>query len=121
MWLADGRVDEARTAFTQLHTRYAQGAAGADDLALLAATLGEREAALEWLTEACRQRSPFLGYVDVEPAMAALRLDPGAADLPAQAIKYVRRIEELIRCPVALVSTSPQRDDTILVRDPFAS
>ena len=43
------------------------------------------------------------------------------ADLPAQAIKYVRRIEELVRCPVALVSTSPQRDDTILVRDPFAS
>jgi len=41
------------------------------------------------------------------------------ADLPAQAIKYVRRIEELIRCPVALVSTSPERDDTILVRDPF--
>jgi len=43
------------------------------------------------------------------------------ADLPARAIKYVRRIEELIRCPVALVSTSPERDDTILVRDPFAS
>jgi adenylosuccinate synthase len=42
------------------------------------------------------------------------------ADLPARAIKYVRRIEELIRCPVALVSTSPERDDTILVRDPFA-
>ena len=42
------------------------------------------------------------------------------ADLPAAAIKYVRRIEELIRCPVALVSTSPERDDTILVRDPFA-
>ena len=42
------------------------------------------------------------------------------ADLPAQAIKYIRRIEELIRCPVALVSTSPDRDDTILVRDPFA-
>ena len=42
------------------------------------------------------------------------------ADLPAQAIKYVRRIEELIRCPVALVSTSPERDDTILVTDPFA-
>ena len=41
-------------------------------------------------------------------------------DLPAQAIKYVRRIEELIDCPVALVSTSPERDDTILVRDPFA-
>ncbi|MCH4894869.1 MULTISPECIES: adenylosuccinate synthase [unclassified Sphingomonas] len=42
------------------------------------------------------------------------------ADLPAQAIKYVRRIEELIQCPVALVSTSPERQDTILVRDPFA-
>ena len=41
------------------------------------------------------------------------------ADLPAAAIKYVRRIEELIRCPVALVSTSPERDDTILVTDPF--
>ena len=42
------------------------------------------------------------------------------ADLPAQAIKYIRRVEELIQCPVALVSTSPQREDTILVRDPFA-
>ncbi|MGK6322090.1 adenylosuccinate synthase [Sphingomonas sp. DT-51] len=42
------------------------------------------------------------------------------ADLPAQAIKYIKRIEELIRCPVALVSTSPERADTILVRDPFA-
>ena len=40
--------------------------------------------------------------------------------LPAQAIKYIRRIEELIACPVALVSTSPEREDTILVRDPFA-
>ena len=42
------------------------------------------------------------------------------AQLPAQAIKYIRRIEELIACPVALVSTSPEREDTILVRDPFA-
>jgi len=42
------------------------------------------------------------------------------ADLPASAIKYIRRVEELIRCPVALVSTSPEREDTILVRDPFA-
>jgi adenylosuccinate synthase len=41
------------------------------------------------------------------------------ADLPAQAIKYVRRVEELIQCPVALVSTSPEREDTILVTDPF--
>ncbi|MBX9858630.1 MAG: adenylosuccinate synthase [Sphingomonas sp.] len=42
------------------------------------------------------------------------------ADLPAPAIKYIKRVEELIRCPVALVSTSPEREDTILVRDPFA-
>jgi len=42
------------------------------------------------------------------------------ADLPAEAIKYVRRVEELIGCPVALLSTSPERDDTILVTDPFA-
>ena len=41
------------------------------------------------------------------------------ADLPAQAIKYVRRIEELIGAPVALLSTSPERDDTILVQNPF--
>ncbi|MEJ6394301.1 adenylosuccinate synthase [Gymnodinialimonas sp. 2305UL16-5] len=41
------------------------------------------------------------------------------ADLPGEAIKYVRRIEELIQCPVALLSTSPERDDTILVTDPF--
>ena len=41
------------------------------------------------------------------------------ADLPAAAIKYVRRVEELIQCPVAMLSTSPERDDTILVTDPF--
>ncbi len=41
------------------------------------------------------------------------------ADLPAQAVKYVRRIEELIGCPVTLLSTSPERDDTILMKDPF--
>ncbi len=43
------------------------------------------------------------------------------ADLPATAIKYIRRIEELIEAPVTLLSTSPERDDTIMVRDPFAS
>ena len=42
------------------------------------------------------------------------------AELPANAIKYVRRIEELIETPVALLSTSPEREDTILVYDPFA-
>ncbi len=40
-------------------------------------------------------------------------------DLPANAVKYVRRVEELIGAPAAMVSTSPQRDDTIMVRDPF--
>ena len=42
------------------------------------------------------------------------------AQLPAQAIKYLQRVQELIETPVALVSTSPEREDTILVRDPFA-
>ncbi|HUC47093.1 MAG TPA: adenylosuccinate synthase [Hyphomicrobiaceae bacterium] len=41
------------------------------------------------------------------------------SELPAQAVKYVRHIEELIECPVTLLSTSPERDDTILVKDPF--
>jgi adenylosuccinate synthase len=41
------------------------------------------------------------------------------ADLPPLAVKYVRRIEELIAAPVALLSTSPEREDTILVHDPF--
>jgi adenylosuccinate synthase len=42
------------------------------------------------------------------------------ADLPATAVKYIRRIEELIEAPVAMLSTSPEREDTILVHDPFA-
>ncbi len=42
------------------------------------------------------------------------------ADLPAQAVKYVRQIEELIERPITLLSTSPERDDTILMKDPFA-
>jgi len=41
-------------------------------------------------------------------------------DLPAAAVKYVRRVEELVGAPVALLSTSPERDDVILMRDPFA-
>jgi adenylosuccinate synthase len=42
------------------------------------------------------------------------------ADLPAEAVKYVRRIEELVEAPVVLLSTSPERDDTIVLMDPFA-
>ncbi|MEQ1510252.1 MAG: adenylosuccinate synthase [Sphingopyxis sp.] len=41
------------------------------------------------------------------------------ADLPAQAIKYISRVQELIETPITLISTSPQREDTILIRDPF--
>ena len=41
------------------------------------------------------------------------------ASLPAQAVKYVKHIEELIECPITLLSTSPERDDTILMKDPF--
>ena len=41
------------------------------------------------------------------------------ADLPAQAIKYIQRVQELIETPIALISTSPERADTILIRDPF--
>jgi adenylosuccinate synthase len=43
------------------------------------------------------------------------------ADLPARAIKYAKRIEELIETPIAILSTSPAREDTILVKDPFAN
>jgi adenylosuccinate synthase len=43
------------------------------------------------------------------------------ADLPATAVKYIRRIEELIQAPVHLLSTSPEREDTIMVRDPFVN
>jgi len=43
------------------------------------------------------------------------------ADLPATAVKYIRRIEEVIEVPVLLLSTSPERDDTIVVRDPFTA
>ncbi|MCZ6721387.1 MAG: adenylosuccinate synthase [Alphaproteobacteria bacterium] len=72
---------------------------------------------------------PALGEVqsDLEPVYEVVegwqQSTRGArswADLPATAVKYIRRIEELIEAPVALLSTSPERDDTILVRDPFA-
>jgi adenylosuccinate synthase len=59
-------------------------------------------------------------YEEIDGWAGSTRGARSWANLPAKAIKYVRRIEELIRCPVALVSTSPERDDTILVRDPFA-
>lgn len=59
-------------------------------------------------------------YERVEGWQTSTRGARSWADLPATAIKYIRRIEELIEAPVALLSTSPDRDDTILVTDPFA-
>ena len=58
-------------------------------------------------------------YESIEGWRGATSKARSWADLPAQAIKYVRRIEELVGAPVALLSTSPERDDTILVHDPF--
>jgi adenylosuccinate synthase len=58
-------------------------------------------------------------YETLEGWKATTRGARSWADLPAQAVKYVRHIEELIGAPVALLSTSPERDDTILVTDPF--
>jgi len=58
-------------------------------------------------------------YETMEGWQSSTRGARSWADLPANAIKYVRRIEELIGVPVALLSTSPDRDDTIMVRDPF--
>jgi eukaryotic-like serine/threonine-protein kinase len=72
----EGQPDEGRRMLDELRARYEGGDAGVDDLALLAATLGEWHLALEWLKEACARRAPFLAYVDVEPAMAPLLHDP---------------------------------------------
>ncbi len=58
-------------------------------------------------------------YEDVEGWQGTTAQARSWAELPAQAIKYVRRIEELIGAPVAILSTSPERDDTILVQNPF--
>jgi len=60
-------------------------------------------------------------YETIEGWAGSTRGARSWAALPAQAIKYVRRIEELVETPVTLLSTSPERDDTILVRDPFES
>ena len=59
-------------------------------------------------------------YETVEGWTQSTRGARSWAELPAAAVKYIRRIEELIGTPVAMVSTSPERNDTILVTDPFA-
>jgi adenylosuccinate synthase len=58
-------------------------------------------------------------YESIEGWRGSTRGARSWAELPAQAVKYVRRIEELVDAPVTLLSTSPERDDTIMVRDPF--
>jgi adenylosuccinate synthase len=58
-------------------------------------------------------------YEEIEGWASSTQGARSFRDLPAAAVKYVRRIEELIGAQVALVSTSPERDDTILMRDPF--
>jgi adenylosuccinate synthase len=60
-------------------------------------------------------------YETVEGWQSATARARSWAELPAQAIKYVRRVEELVGCPVALLSTSPEREDTILMHNPFES
>jgi adenylosuccinate synthase len=79
---------------------------------------GER---LDYLPTAANQQARVRPiYEDMEGWAESTAGARSWAELPGAAIKYVRRIEELIQCPVALLSTSPERDDTILVTDPFA-
>jgi adenylosuccinate synthase len=76
---------------------------------------------LDYLPTAADQQARATPIYEEMPGWSASTAGARSwADLPGEAIKYVRRIEELIQCPVALLSTSPERDDTILVTDPFA-
>ena len=65
------------------------------------------------------QSAAKLVYEELEGWPETTRGARSFAQLPANAVKYVKRLEELVECPVALLSTSPDRDDTILVKDPF--
>ena len=76
---------------------------------------------LDYLPTAAEQQARCTPVYEEMPGWSASTEGARSwADLPGEAVKYVRRIEELIDCPVALLSTSPERDDTILVTDPFA-
>jgi adenylosuccinate synthase len=80
--------------------------------------LGERT--LDYFPAALKeQQSVIPVYETLEGWKATTRGARSSRDLPAKAIKYIRRIEELIGCSAALVSTSPEREDVILMRDPF--
>lgn len=75
---------------------------------------------IEYLpASAIRQSAVKPVYEELEGWPGSTRGARSWADLPATAVKYIRRIEELIQAPVHLLSTSPEREDTIMVRDPF--
>ncbi len=81
-------------------------------------TLGGRS--LDYLPAGVKEQAAVEPvYESLEGWTQSTRGARSSRDLPANAIKYIRRIEELIGCPAALVSTSPERDDVILMRDPF--
>ena len=76
---------------------------------------------LDWLPTAANLQARVVPIYEEMPGWTESTAGARSwADLPGAAIKYVRRIEELIQCPVAMLSTSPEREDTILVTDPFA-
>ncbi|MBI1250782.1 MAG: adenylosuccinate synthase [Alphaproteobacteria bacterium] len=80
--------------------------------------IGDRE--LDYLPAGVSEQANVTPiYESVDGWKKSTRGARSSKDLPAKAIKYVRRIEELIGCPAALVSTSPEREDVILMRDPF--
>jgi adenylosuccinate synthase len=80
--------------------------------------IGDRE--LDWLPAGLKDQEGLEPiYEELEGWSESTAGARSWMDLPANAIKYVKRIEELIEAPVALLSTSPERDDTILVHDPF--
>ena len=77
----EGRLDEARVACAELETRHARGNASADELALAAFIVGDRDRACELLPEAIRQRAPILAYINVEPVFRGLRDDPACREI----------------------------------------
>jgi len=80
--------------------------------------LGDRE--LDYLPSGAKEQAAVAPiYESMEGWTQSTKGVRTSRDLPANAIKYIRRVEELISCPAALVSTSPERDDVILMRDPF--
>jgi adenylosuccinate synthase len=93
-----------------------------DGLPMLKICVGYRigERSLDYLPSGLREQAAITPvYEEIEGWGESTQGARSFRDLPAAAVKYVRRIEELTGAPVALLSTSPQRDDTILMRDPF--